>query len=95
MVSERWNTVRWGSNTALNPAVRRFVETFDSSFESLDSSFESLDSSFESLDTSFESLDTSFESLDTSLDALNQTIDPSVNRFVEAVDSALVAITQS
>ncbi len=40
MVSERWNTVRWGSNTALNPAVKRFVEAFDSPLESLDSTLD-------------------------------------------------------
>ena len=45
MVSERWNTVRWGSNTALNPAIGRFVEAFDSP---LDSTLNAFDTSIES-----------------------------------------------
>ena len=67
MVSERWNTVRWGSNTALNPAVRRFIETFDEAFNTDD--------------TTVESLDTTHYALDTAVNPFNPAIDRIVETF--------------
>jgi len=42
MVTQRQHAVCRGSNTTLDPAIGRFVETFDSSFESLDTSLDAL-----------------------------------------------------
>ena len=81
MVSKRWNTIRWGSNTALNPAVRRFIETIDPPLESFDSTLNAFDTAVKPFDSSDEPLDAAF--------------DPALNRIVQTVNKAFIIITQS